>query len=62
MSNITIKCLKSKEIKSDVYHGQFVINSLKTGQGLTIGNQLRRVLLKICLILKKKLAGKLLEW
>ena len=45
MSNITIKCLKSKEIKSDVYHGQFVINSLKPGQGLTIGNQLRRVLL-----------------
>ena len=45
MSNITIKCLKSKEIKSDVYHGQFVINSLKMGQGLTIGNQLRRVLL-----------------
>ena len=45
MNNITIKCLKSKEIKSDVYHGQFVINSLKMGQGLTIGNQLRRVLL-----------------
>ena len=45
MSNITIKCLKSKEIQSDVYHGQFVINSLKMGQGLTIGNQLRRVLL-----------------
>lgn len=45
MNNISIKCLKSKKIQSDAYHGQFVINSLKPGQGLTIGNQLRRVLL-----------------
>ena len=45
MSNISIKCLKSKKLQSDTYHGQFLINSLKPGQGLTIGNQLRRVLL-----------------
>jgi DNA-directed RNA polymerase subunit alpha len=45
MTPISIKCLKSKKIQSDTYHGQFVINSLKPGQGLTIGNQLRRVLL-----------------
>jgi len=45
MDNISIKCLKTKKIQSDIYHGQFVINSLKPGQGLTIGNQLRRVLL-----------------
>ena len=45
MSNISIKCLKSKKIQSDSYHGQFVINSLRPGQGITIGNQLRRVLL-----------------
>ena len=45
MSNISIKCLKSKKIQSGSYHGQFVINSLRPGQGITIGNQLRRVLL-----------------
>ena len=45
MNNISIKCLKSEKIESGVCHGQFVINSLKPGQGITIGNQLRRVLL-----------------
>ena len=45
MNNISIKCLKSETIKSGICHGQFVINSLRPGQGLTIGNQLRRVLL-----------------
>ena len=43
--NISIKCLKSQQIQSGAYHGQFVINSLQKGQGITIGNQLRRVLL-----------------
>jgi len=45
MNTISIKCLKSKKIQSGAYHGQFVINSLRPGQGITIGNQLRRVLL-----------------
>jgi DNA-directed RNA polymerase subunit alpha len=45
MNNISIKCLKSEKIQSGACYGQFVINSLKTGQGITIGNQLRRVLL-----------------
>ena len=45
MNNISIRCLKSETIESGVCHGQFVINSLKSGQGITIGNQLRRVLL-----------------
>ena len=45
MKNISIKCLKLEEIQSGACHGQFIINSLKTGQGITIGNQLRRVLL-----------------
>ena len=45
MNNISIKCLKSEKIESGSSHGQFLINSLKPGQGLTIGNQLRRVLL-----------------
>ena len=45
MTNISIKCLKSEKIKSGTCHGQFLINSLRPGQGITIGNQLRRVLL-----------------
>jgi len=45
MNNISIKCLKSEKIESGTCHGQFVINSLRVGQGITIGNQLRRVLL-----------------
>ena len=45
MNNISIKCLKSEKIQSGACHGEFVINSLKPGQGITIGNQLRRVLL-----------------
>ena len=45
MNDISIKCLKSKQIESGACHGQFVIDSLNSGQGITIGNQLRRVLL-----------------
>ncbi len=45
MTNISIKCLKLEKIQSGTCHGQFLINSLKPGQGITIGNQLRRVLL-----------------
>lgn len=45
MNNISIKCLKSEKIESGNSHGQFVIDSLKPGQGITVGNQLRRVLL-----------------
>lgn len=45
MNNISIKCLKSEKIESGACYGQFVITSLQPGQGITIGNQLRRVLL-----------------
>ena len=45
MNNISIKCLKSKQLETGACHGQFIINFLKIGQGITIGNQLRRVLL-----------------
>jgi len=45
MNNISIKCLKSEKIDSGACHGQFLISSLEPGQGITIGNQLRRVLL-----------------
>nr|YP_004376612.1 DNA-directed RNA polymerase alpha chain [Fistulifera solaris]BAK18978.1 DNA-directed RNA polymerase alpha chain [Fistulifera solaris] len=45
MNNISIKCLKSEKIESGACQGRFVINALRAGQGITIGNQLRRVLL-----------------
>jgi DNA-directed RNA polymerase subunit alpha len=45
MNKISIKCLKSEKIESGACHGQFLINSLRPGQGITIGNQLRRVML-----------------
>ena len=45
MNNFYIKCLKSEKINSGSMYGQFLINSLQPGQGITIGNLLRRVLL-----------------
>ena len=45
MKNISTKWLKLKQVESGACHGQFLIDSLKSGQGITIGNQLRRVLL-----------------
>lgn len=45
MNGLYIKCLKSEKIESGSMYGQFLINSLQSGQGITIGNLLRRVLL-----------------
>jgi len=45
INNLSIKCLKSEKIESGGMYGQYLINSLKQGQGITIGNLLRRVLL-----------------
>jgi DNA-directed RNA polymerase subunit alpha len=45
INNLSIKCLKSEKIDSCACHGQFLISPLKPGQGITIGNQLRRILL-----------------
>ena len=45
MSFPYIKCLKSENTESGLILGQFLINSLEIGQGITIGNILRRVLL-----------------
>ena len=45
MNTISIKCIKSEQIESGVCQGQFLISPLNVGQGITIGNQLRRVLL-----------------
>ena len=45
MNNLQFKSLKSEKLHSGNCYGQFLINELKPGQGITIGNQLRRVLL-----------------
>ena len=45
MTNFYFKSLKSEKLQSGVCYGQFLINDLQPGQGITLGNQLRRVLL-----------------
>lgn len=45
MNNIYIKCLKSEVFESGSTSGEFLIDSLNPGQGITIGNHLRRILL-----------------
>ena len=45
MTNLCIKFLKLEKTESGVSHGQFLISALRPGQGVTIGNILRRVLL-----------------
>lgn len=45
MNNLYFEPLKSEKLQSGVCYGQFLINELEPGQGITIGNQLRRVLL-----------------
>lgn len=45
MTNLCFKSLKSESLQSGASYGQFLISNLYPGQGLTIGNQLRRVLL-----------------
>ena len=45
MNNFYIKCLKSEKVESGSMYGQFVIKFLRPGQGITIGNLFRRVLL-----------------
>ena len=44
-NTLSIKCLKSEKSESGSLYGQFLINPLQPGQGITIGNLLRRVLL-----------------
>ena len=45
MNNLYFKPLKLEKLQSGACYGQFLINDLEAGQGITIGNQLRRVLL-----------------
>lgn len=45
MNNTCVKHIRSEKIESGTLYGQFLISSLLPGQGITIGNLLRRVLL-----------------
>ena len=45
MTNLCFKSLKLEQLQSGAFYGQFLISDLEPGQGITIGNQLRRVLL-----------------
>ena len=45
MTELCIKCLKSEITDSGVTYGQFLLDSLTPGQGVTIGTLLRRILL-----------------
>jgi DNA-directed RNA polymerase subunit alpha len=45
MAMLQIQCLESKVQDNNVLFSRFIIDSLHKGQGLTIGNALRRVLL-----------------
>ena len=38
LNNLHIKCLKSEKTELSTMYGQFLINSLSPGQGITIGN------------------------
>lgn len=45
MNNFNFKHIRSEKIESGIMYGQFLISSLSPGQGITIGNLLRRVML-----------------
>lgn len=45
MTEFCIKCIKSEKTDLGITYGQFLLDSLKPGQGLTIGTFLRRALL-----------------
>lgn len=45
MGQFQIDCVESKTLKNQSQHGRFVIEPLERGQGTTVGNALRRVLL-----------------
>lgn len=45
MNNFVVKHIISEKIESGMMYGQFLIDSLLPGQGITIGNLLRRIML-----------------
>jgi len=45
MNNFCFKHIQSERIESGIMYGQFLFDSLSPGQGITIGNLLRRIML-----------------
>ena len=45
MVQFEIECVESRSDKPRDYYGKFIIEPLDQGQGITVGNALRRVLL-----------------
>jgi len=45
MTHFQIECIESKTEKTNQQYGRFIIEPLKSGQGITLGNSLRRTLL-----------------
>lgn len=45
MTHFQIECIESKIINAREHYGHFIIEHLKKGQGITIGNALRRTIL-----------------
>ncbi|MDJ0713456.1 MAG: DNA-directed RNA polymerase subunit alpha [Prochloraceae cyanobacterium] len=45
MAQVKIECIESKTLKNQIQYSKFVIEPLDRGQGITVGNSLRRILL-----------------
>lgn len=45
MAQVRIDCVESKTLKNQVQYSKFVLEPLERGQGITVGNALRRTLL-----------------
>jgi DNA-directed RNA polymerase subunit alpha len=45
MTHFQIECIESKTEKTNQQYGRFIIEPLQSGQGITLGNSLRRTLL-----------------
>ena len=45
MTHFHIECIESKRISNREYYGNFILEPLQRGQGITVGNSLRRTIL-----------------
>ena len=44
MTHFHIECIESKRESTREYYGRFILEPLKKGQGITVGNSLRRTI------------------
>lgn len=45
MTHFHIECIESKRVSNREYYGNFILEPLQRGQGITVGNSLRRTIL-----------------